>query len=132
MSKVYQPKWKEHKKVWGYETWLCNTDKYCGKVLHLKKGYRCSIHHHKLKEEHFHILCGRVLMEVGDETYVMKKGDTIGIEPHENHRFTGITDADILEISTTHYEDDSYRLTKSEKATWWKKNIVDKWRKMNE
>ena len=130
MNEVYQPKWREHEKVWGAETWLCNTPLYCGKILHLKKDFRCSIHNHKLKTEHFHILSGRILMEVGGKKFIMKLGDTVGISPGTNHRFTGITDADILEISTTHFEDDSYRITCSEKVTWWKKHVVDKWRKL--
>jgi mannose-6-phosphate isomerase-like protein (cupin superfamily) len=130
MNKVYQPEWKKYEKVWGYETTLINCEEYCGKVLHLKKGYRCSIHKHKLKQEHFHILSGTVLMEVGDQKYVMKQGDTVGIGRGTYHRFTGITDADILEISTTHYEDDSYRITHSEKVTSWKKYVVDRWRRL--
>jgi hypothetical protein len=69
-------------------------------------------------------------MEVGSKKYIMKRGDTVGIEPYTNHRFTGITNADILEISTTHYEDDSYRITKSEKVTFWKKYVVDRWREL--
>lgn len=125
MNKKYQPKWKEVKKVWGAETILVNIDKYCGKILHLKKDHRCSMHMHKLKTEHFHILSGYVVMEVGDDRFVMSPGDTIGILPETYHRFTGVSDADILEISTTHYEDDSYRLTQSERVTWYKKNIGD-------
>ena len=60
---VYKPKQREFEKVWGAETWLCNTDHYCGKILHLNKGYRCSIHSHKIKDETFYILYGKVLME---------------------------------------------------------------------
>jgi len=130
MNKVYQPNWKEHKKVWGAESIIINCEKYCGKVLHLKKNFRCSIHKHLLKQEHFHILSGTVLMQVGDKSYIMKRGDTIGIAQNTYHRFTGITDAEILEISTTHFEDDSYRITQSEKVTWYKRNIVDRWRKL--
>ena len=128
MNEMYQPEWKEHVKVWGYETVLVNNDKYCGKILHLKKGFRCSIHKHLLKQEHFHILSGLVLMQVGAKRYVMKRGDTVGIEKDTFHRFTGLADSEILEISTQHFEDDSYRITKSEKCNWFKRNIVDRWR----
>ena len=34
-------------KVWGHEEWIANNDKYCGKKLVVKKGFRCSMHHHK-------------------------------------------------------------------------------------
>lgn len=35
-----------------------------GKILTLKKGFRCSLHTHKIKDETFYILDGEVLMEV--------------------------------------------------------------------
>jgi len=54
-------------KDWGRELWIVNNDKYCGKILELNKGYRCSIHYHKIKDETFYILEGRVLMEIWDE-----------------------------------------------------------------
>ena len=25
-------------KGWGYEKWICNTEEYCGKLLHIIKG----------------------------------------------------------------------------------------------
>ncbi len=48
-----------HKKVWGREEWLVNTDKYCGKFLNVDKGYRSSIHHHRNKDETFYLLEGK-------------------------------------------------------------------------
>ena len=50
-------------KVWGHEEWIVNNPKYCGKKLVLKKGYRCSIHKHDIKDETFYILSGTVLLE---------------------------------------------------------------------
>ena len=38
-------------KVWGKEQIICNNDFYCGKILHLKKGFQCSLHRHVLKDE---------------------------------------------------------------------------------
>lgn len=130
MSETYRPHTTQHyKKVWGYEVWLANNELYCGKILSLKKGYRCSMHYHKKKDETFYVLKGHILLELNDKRYVMSAGSAIRVFPYDKHRFTGITDAEILEISTQHFEDDSYRLSKSEKVTWWKKNIIDKWRK---
>jgi hypothetical protein len=40
-------------KVWGEEQWLVNTGAYCGKRMLLKKGFQCSLHHHKIKDETF-------------------------------------------------------------------------------
>ena len=42
-------------KGWGYEKWICNTEEYCGKLLHFIKGKRCSWHYHVLKDETFYL-----------------------------------------------------------------------------
>jgi hypothetical protein len=36
-------------KSWGEEHWIVNGE-YCGKKLVLKKGHRCSLHYHKVKD----------------------------------------------------------------------------------
>lgn len=99
-------------KVWGEEKWIVNRD-YCGKLLTLKKGYRCSMHFHKVKDETFYINKGRVLMEVDDNVLIMNKGDSLLIEPFTKHRFTGLEDSEIFEFSTHHEDSDSYRDEKS-------------------
>jgi len=103
------------KKIWGSEEWIVNTDKYCGKILTLKQGFRGSIHHHKNKDETFYILEGEVLMEIGDSSRIMKKGDTQRIKPNVKHRFTGLKNSRIIEFSTHHDDTDTYRDTQSEK-----------------
>ena len=96
-------------KVWGKELWIANNDKYCGKILTLKKGFRCSVHYHKNKHETFYILKGKVLMELGDEKKIMNPGDIQVVEQNQKHRFTGLEDSEIIEFSTHHEESDSYR-----------------------
>jgi len=95
-------------KEWGEERWIVNRD-YCGKLLILKQGYRCSLHHHKLKDETFYISKGSVLMECDGDALIMKPGDTLLIEPNTKHRFTGLEDSEIIEFSTHHEDSDSYR-----------------------
>jgi len=95
-------------KEWGEERWIVNRD-YCGKLLILRKGFRCSLHHHKLKDETFYVAKGRVLMECGPKKVVMRPGDSILIEPGTKHRFTGLEDSEIFEFSTHHEDSDSYR-----------------------
>ena len=99
---------KEVKKAWGKEIWIVNRD-YCGKKLILNKGYRCSMHNHKNKDETFYILKGRVLMEANDKQQIMTEGDSILITPNTKHRFTGLEDSEIMEFSTHHEDSDSYR-----------------------
>jgi quercetin dioxygenase-like cupin family protein len=95
-------------KEWGEERWIVNRD-YCGKLLILKKGYRCSLHHHRIKDETFYVSKGRVLMECDGEAMIMKPGDALLIEPNTKHRFTGLEDSEIFEFSTHHEDSDSYR-----------------------
>lgn len=102
-------------KVWGSEEWIVNRQ-YCGKFLNLKKGTRCSMHYHKNKDETFFILKGKVLMEIDGKTRIMNPGDLQLIEPNQKHRFTGLKDSKILEISTHHEDNDSYRDEESGKV----------------
>jgi mannose-6-phosphate isomerase-like protein (cupin superfamily) len=95
-------------KVWGSEEWIVNRD-YCGKILNLKKGFRCSIHYHKKKDETFYILEGKVLLELEGKKEIVKQGDIRLIKPNQKHRFTGLEDSKIIEFSTHHNDADSYR-----------------------
>jgi len=128
---VYKPEvTNAFKKEWGLEVWLANNRHYCGKLLHLKEGYRCSIHRHKIKDETFYILKGRVYMEWNGKSQVMYPGDALRIPTNTWHRFESLEGtATIVEISTQHFESDSYRRTKSEKVTWLKRKVLDKLRK---
>jgi mannose-6-phosphate isomerase-like protein (cupin superfamily) len=95
-------------KEWGEERWIVNRD-YCGKLLILRKGFRCSLHYHKTKDETFFVNKGKVLMECAGSRLIMLPGDTILIEPGMKHRFTGLDDSEIFEFSTHHEDSDSYR-----------------------
>src|SRR5579885_1468124 len=106
---IENPNTKIVPKVWGAEYHLENLD-YCCKLLALNKGYCCSLHYHKLKTETFFILSGHVQLEVAESSYLMIPGDRQRIYPGVEHRFTGLTDALILEVSTHDEPSDSYRL----------------------
>ncbi len=113
------------KKLWGNEEWLVNNDKYCAKYLNLKKGYQCSLHYHIKKDETFYILKGKVKLEVcsiasNDKTdvIVLTAKQQVRLRPCIVHRFTSLTrTSKILEVSTTHFDEDSYRLINSGKIT---------------
>jgi D-lyxose ketol-isomerase len=48
--------------------------------------------------------------------HVLKHGDQFRLQPYVAHKFRSLTfAAKLLEVSTTHMEDDSYRLTESRK-----------------
>ncbi len=100
-------------KAWGHEEWIANNSKYCGKKLVLKKGFRCSMHKHNIKDETFYIQSGKVLMEFEYNGVFGKKvltsGDVMHIKIGMWHRFTGLQDSEIFEFSTFHMEEDSIR-----------------------
>lgn len=56
-----------YSKGWGYELWITNNDKYCGKKLFFSKGRRCSWHYHAIKDEVFFANSGRLLVFYSQE-----------------------------------------------------------------
>lgn len=100
-------------KAWGYEEWIANSKKYCGKKLVIKKGFRCSMHQHKIKEETFYVASGKIFLEFEinnkKSSRVMCAGDVMHIKIGMWHRFTGLEDSEIFEFSTFHMDEDSYR-----------------------
>jgi rfaE bifunctional protein kinase chain/domain len=102
-------------KVWGYEQWIQNNEKYCCKILGLNKGYQCSLHYHKNKDETFIVTSGHVRMELGGEVTHLRPGSFVRVPPNTPHRFAGIEDSLIMEVSTHHEDSDSYRIEESRK-----------------
>lgn len=101
-------------KEWGEEIWLVNGEKYCGKLLILDKGATSSYHCHNIKEETFFCIEGYARLTVEDKEYVLApftRAKTI--KPGEYHKFYGITEAVLIEISTHHEEEDVVRITQS-------------------
>lgn len=105
-----------HEKGWGYEDWVVNSELYCGKVLVVYSGKRCSLHFHERKTETMLIVEGKVLFEFrkqsdeGLDKVILSKGEVFHIEPGLLHRFTALEDSVIHEFSTQHFEDDSFRV----------------------
>jgi|TARA_R100000005_G_C4908309_1_gene147199 mannose-6-phosphate isomerase len=109
---------KKVQKQWGYELWLANNEEnnYCGKILHVNSGHKFSMHFHSDKHETFYILNGECrLRTVNTETTIqevteLKQGDCYVIERLVPHQIEAITDCDIIESSTFHRDEDSYRV----------------------
>lgn len=105
-------------KGWGYELWIKNFEKYCGKLLFFEKGKRCSWHFHKLKEETFYIQEGRFLVTYGwnddinkAETVILKPGMCFHVDIGLRHQMKGLLKRNVLfEFSTQHFDSDSIRL----------------------
>ena len=106
----------KHPKGWGYELWIANNEKYCGKILHFDKGKRCSYHYHKLKKETFYLEAGQVKVLYGYSgieqalTEILNPGDNFDVPIGLIHQIIAMEDSKLYEFSTTHYESDSYRI----------------------
>jgi len=99
-------------KPWGWELWWARTDRYVGKILHVKRGESLSLQYHNVKDETILIQSGTLLFETrpaGDkgelQRHELKPGDVFHITPGTLHRMTGISDCDIIEVSTPELED---------------------------
>ena len=69
-------------KGWGYEKWIVNCEEYCGKLLFIAKGKRCSWHYHEKKDEVFYVQSGKISLrhsfddEIGfSDEIILSKGD---------------------------------------------------------
>tara|TARA_Y100000034_G_scaffold111851_1_gene145320 strand:+ start:330 stop:638 length:309 start_codon:yes stop_codon:yes gene_type:complete len=101
--------------------WIVNKPEYCGKLLFLKQGKRCSWHYHKLKDEVFYLQSGKILVKYGI-TDNMEETEELVLEPGQNfHVYTGLRhqmialeDSELFEFSTQHFDSDSYRLIRGD------------------
>lgn len=105
-------------KLWGMEYISINNDKYCFKHLCIDKGFSSSFHCHHEKDETFTVIDGRIMLEIGTyegvtDAYLMSEGGQYRVKPGVFHRFTGIHDSIISEISTHHDDKDVERKMKS-------------------
>tara|TARA_B100001123_G_C15287654_1_gene1016209 strand:- start:733 stop:1101 length:369 start_codon:yes stop_codon:yes gene_type:complete len=112
---------KRVEKGWGYELWIVNNEKYCGKLLVIEKGKQTSWHHHKIKDEVMFIQSGKVeiLYSNGSdinsaEKITLIKGQAFHIYTGLRHRITAIEDTELFEFSTQHFDSDSIRIIKGD------------------
>ena len=98
-------------KPWGHETIWAHTDKYVGKILHVKAGEKLSIQYHEKKDETVYLLSGEMKYwvqlpgdtELRDQRLVA--GESFRITPHTIHAIEAVTDIDVLEASTPELDD---------------------------
>ena len=109
---------KRVEKGWGYELWIHNDEKYCGKLLFFSKGKKCSLHYHKLKHETFYVQSGLLKCTFIDgknvENAMLAPGDVKEIYPGLIHQMEAVEDTVMFEFSTQHFDEDSYRLQKGD------------------
>jgi mannose-6-phosphate isomerase len=102
---------KKVEKPWGHELIFAVTDRYAGKLLHVKAGEALSLQFHNVKDESWYILEGRVELELGApgqgvlSSEVVGAGASFRLEPGTVHRLRAIEDTTIVEVSTPELDD---------------------------
>lgn len=101
-----EPYVKRIKKPWGYELhWVQPDRPYMGKVEHINAGKRMSLQIHDQKQETWWLIKGRAKViwenKNGELTETeLKLGFGYSSNVGQKHRLAGITDCDIIEVST--------------------------------
>jgi len=109
---------KKVEKPWGGELWLANDSEnnYCGKILTIKKGHRFSMHFHDKKVETFYVSKGKLkvwLLDLTDASVYegeLNEGDCLDLPRLQPHEVEALEDSEILEFSTFHRDEDSFRV----------------------
>lgn len=124
-------------KPWGHELhWVPEGAPYMGKLLHINTDARLSLQVHDEKQESWFLMSGRCKVvwenERGEliETE-LQPGVGYSTQVGQRHRLIGITDCDVIEVSTPEagttwrLEDDYARdhQTPEERAAEYAKNI---------
>lgn len=93
-------------KPWGYELhWVPEDAPYMGKLIHINAGAKLSLQIHDEKQESWLLVSGeaKVIWEDANgeitET-ILKKDVGYSTQIGQKHRLAGITDCDIVEVST--------------------------------
>ena len=107
-------------KGWGSEVIFANNEMYCGKLLRFNKGARFSMHFHMKKDETWYLAEGTIRLnwidtkDASKRSEVVRVGEVIRNRPGEPHQVEALSDAVIFEVSTTHFDEDSYRVERGD------------------
>jgi mannose-6-phosphate isomerase len=102
---------KRVEKPWGYELIWALTDKYCGKLLHVRAGEQLSLQFHRVKDEAWFFLEGRAELELAAAGTAVTTTEIVGpstafrFTPGTVHRVRALEDTTILEVSTPEIDD---------------------------
>jgi mannose-6-phosphate isomerase len=97
---------KKIDKPWGYELhWVPEDAPYMGKIIHINAGARLSLQLHDEKQESWTVMSGLAAViwenEQGELIQTdLEPGKGYSTQLGQRHRLIGITDCDVLEVST--------------------------------
>jgi N-acetylneuraminate synthase len=102
---------------------------YCKKLIIQLPRQKHPYHYHKVKEETFQLLHGDLEVELEGKRQKVQPGDTVLVEPGTWHKFHTLGGAIFEEVSTTHFNNDSYyedpRIARLARET--RKTVIPNW-----
>lgn len=99
------------KRLWGKEILIgLVSKKYSIKKLIMKAGFKGGLQYHRKKDECGYLLSGKLLIRYDDgsgslNNKILKAGDCFHLPPGFVHQEEALTDCEIIEISTPHFND---------------------------
>lgn len=107
----------------------CINRAYCKKIIVQLPGQNHPPHYHERKEETFQVLYGILEISIDGHRRTLRAGETCLIQPGVWHSFESETGCIFEEISTTHFNDDSFYKDKAINAMERsaRKTIVKHW-----
>jgi N-acetylneuraminate synthase len=114
----------------------CINREYCKKLIIQLPRQKHPYHYHKKKEETFQLLHGDLEIELEGHKTILKPGDIFLVKSNQWHKFHTLDGAVFEEVSTTHYNNDSFyedaaiealpREERKTKVANWKVTIKNK------
>lgn len=107
---------RDFKRPWGGFIKFIDSKPCTVKILYLKKGESLSLQYHKLREEFWYLISGKIRVTKGKnlkslKKEVLKEGEYIEIPKKFLHRIEGMENSKVLEISTGKFaENDEIRI----------------------
>jgi len=107
-------------KKWGEEVIIHNGEDYCGKILRFNKSAKFSMHFHIKKAETWYVSKGSFRIRwidtknATEHEQILHEGRIVEIGRGDPHQLIALEDSEIFEVSTQHFDDDSYRIRKGD------------------
>lgn len=96
-------------KPWGHELIWARTERYVGKILHVKAGHVLSLQYHNMKDETMHVLSGELVLRTREGDHLVSRpfraGESVHIPAGLVHQIEAVADSDVLEASTAELDD---------------------------
>ena len=90
-------------KGWGFEKCIANGTEYCGKLLFIAKGKKCSWHYHVLKDEVFYVQSGAIELVYGKDDdkskgkiEILTQGDKWHMPRGTRHQMLALKDTELF------------------------------------